>query len=151
MIGFAPVERLLYTLAQFDIINEIQNVDSAQDVVQLPQRLFGAVLPGIAAEFAHDSGLGRVLLRQGRHDALDIGPLTYDQVLVDLVGWSDQHVSWILAWQAKAHQRCCLPLQSLIAWSKAVAEHMKNPKIDLVGAMRIRRVACGLDFRRVVV
>ena len=49
VIGLAPVERLLYALTQLDIVNEVQYVDGAKDVVQLPQGLFGVVLPGVAA------------------------------------------------------------------------------------------------------
>jgi len=39
----------LYALTQLDIVNEVQYVDGAKDVVQLPQGLFGVVLPGVAA------------------------------------------------------------------------------------------------------
>ena len=104
MIGLASVECLLHALAQVHIVNEVQNVDGAADVVQLPERFFGIVLPGIAAELANDGGLGGVLLRQRRHDALDVGPFTDDQFFIYPVGRSDQHFSRILAWKTEANQ-----------------------------------------------
>ena len=121
MIGLAPVECLLYALAQFDIVNEVQNVDGPQNVVQLPQGLFGVVLPGVAAEFAYHGGLGRVFLRKGCQDTLDIGPFADDQLFVGPIGWPNQHVGRILTWQLEPDQGRGFLLHGLIARGKAVA------------------------------
>jgi hypothetical protein len=46
VVGLAPVERSLNVLPQSGIVDEVQNIDASQDVVQLPQRLLGLILPG---------------------------------------------------------------------------------------------------------
>jgi hypothetical protein len=66
-IRFAPVERLLYRLAQADIVDELQDVACTAEVVELPKRLFRLVLAFVAGELAHDGGLRDLLLPERGH------------------------------------------------------------------------------------
>lgn len=78
-------------MAQLHVVNEFQDVEGTADILQFPQRFFGLVLPLIAGEFAHNGGLRHLLLSQGGQDALEVGPLPFDQLHIHMVRdvWSD--------------------------------------------------------------
>jgi hypothetical protein len=51
----------------------------------------------------------------------------------------------------EANQGIRFLVQVAVTWRETVAEHMQNPEIDLVGAVRIGRVSFGFDVGSVVV
>jgi hypothetical protein len=42
-------------------------------------------------------------------------------------------------------------VQVAVAWREAITEYMQNPEVNLIGAMRIGRMAFWFDVSRVVV
>ena len=90
MVGLASIQRFLNTLAKYRIIDEIKDVDRPPNIIQLPGRFLGLVLPRIGTELADDSCLRHILLRKGRQDTLDIRPLLDDQRIERLAQGLDQ-------------------------------------------------------------
>ena len=99
MIGLPSVECLLNTLAQLHVIDEVQDVYRPTNVVQFPKGLLGLVLPGVAAEFSHNGGLGGVLLGERRHDALHVGPFVdVNSSLTLLLGLISMSAGYLLGY-----------------------------------------------------
>ena len=150
VIGFAAIEGLLHVLAKLLVINGFQNMEGATDVLQFPQRLLGLVLPHITRQFAYNRGLRHILLRQRGQDALDIGPFSDNPRGVDFMGRTDQTFA-ILTGCLEPHQGVHFLVQVLVPRRKAVTEDVQQEEVDLVGSMRIRRVALRLNVGGVVV
>ena len=44
MVGFAAIEGTLHTLTQVDVVDEVQDIQGAAYIVQLPKGLLGLIL-----------------------------------------------------------------------------------------------------------
>jgi hypothetical protein len=150
VICLAAVERLLNALSQPDIVDERQNIERAAKIVQFPQGLLSLVLATIGAEHSYHVRLRYILLRDRRHDPLHVRPLLTDQVVVGFASWFDEVVSVVFG-VLEADKAVDLLMQVTIAWSELITENAQEPEVDLVGAVRIGRMAFGLDIRGVVV
>jgi len=111
-----------------------------------------AVKIGIAApkELADDGRLRHIFLRKRRHDALNVGPFLADQRVEYLARGLDKEILIVIRMH-ESDQRIHSFVQVAVAWCKAITEYMQNPEVNLIGAMRISRMAFWFDVSRVVV
>ena len=150
VIGFAAVEGFLHALPQRFIVNEVEDVECAANVIQFPQCLLGLVLAAIRSELADDGRLRHIFLRKRRHDALNVGPFLADQRVEYLARGLDKEILIVIRMH-EPDQRIHSVVQVAVAWREAITEYMKNPEVNLIGAMRIGRMAFWFDVSRVVV
>ena len=144
------MERLLHALPQLRVIDEIEDLERPADLVAFPQGFLGWVLPRVVAELAHDGGLGHVLVRQRRQDALEVGPFLDHQIVERLTRRPAEEIA-ITAGMLESDPRGRFFLQIPVARRETVAKGVQNPKIDMVGAMRVGGMPLRLDFRAMVV
>ena len=91
-----------------------------------------------------------ILLRDRGHDPLHVRPFLTNQVIVGFASWFDEIVRVVFG-VLEADKAVDLFMQITIAWRELITENAEEPEVDLVGAVRISRVAFRLDIRSIVV
>jgi len=151
MVGLAAVERLLDVAPQHRRIDAVQQVQGADDSIELPQRSLRAVLAAVGAQFSDDHALGRGLQRQREQDALDVDLFREDQALPDATIRSDGPALVVVRRMAEPAQSALhLALDIAVAWREAVAELVQQDEVDVVGAVGVGGVHRRQNIRGVV-
>ena len=81
---------------------------------------------------------------------MDVVPFLNDQLGVQFAHGLEHPIVIILPWVLEAVERFFDLVKNVpVAWRKLIAEDVENRKVDLVGAVGIRRMDFGLDIGRI--
>src|SRR5438445_754381 len=94
--------------------------------------------------------LGRGLVGQGDKNALHLLPLLHDQARVDFPNWLEQDSPVLGRMLETIEGLLDFRLDIPVARRELIAKHMEEGKIDLVGAVRVRRMDVWVDVRSIV-
>jgi hypothetical protein len=151
VVGLAAVERLLDVAPQHRRVDVVEQVQGADDAVELPQRSPQTVLAPIGAQLPDDHALRCALERQGEQDALDVGLLREDQALADTAVRPDRPVLVAVRRMAEPEQSGLhLALDVAVARGESVPELMQQGEVDMVGAVGVGGVDRRQDIGGVV-
>ena len=138
LVGFTAVESLLDVAPQRRGVDVVQQIQRADDAVELPQRPLRAVLAPVGAELFHDHALGRRLERRREQDALDVGLYREDQALPDATVRLDGPVPVVARRMVESAQPALhLTLDVAVARREAVTKLMQQGEVDVVGPLGV--------------
>lgn len=147
VVVLAPVQRPLHVLPQRRRVHKLQEMETAEDAVELQQRPLGAILRPVGAQLPHNDALVRRLERQRGEEPQQVVPLADDQLDVQLARWSEQQPGVLLGVLEAAQAGADLLLDLAVARGELVAEDVKQGEVQLVGAVGVgrvdRRLHCG--------
>jgi len=126
-------------------------MQTAPQVIQLPQCLLRSILSRIRAELGDDDALSGHLQGQRGEDVLDIILFGEDELGVCLAGRLEQRLLVVLAWVLEAVQRSHFAADVFVARRELVTEERQDREIDFVGAVRVGRMDARLDVGGIVV
>ena len=136
VIALAAVQCQLDVLAQRRLVDKLEQIQAADDIVILPQGCSGLVFARISAELARDDALRGGLQRQRHHDPLNPIPIIDDEPFPELAHRFEEPV--IVARMLEAVERCRDRSRDvLVAWGKLIAKYVQDRKVDFIGAVRV--------------
>ena len=151
MVILAAIERLLDVAAKRWGINIVQEIETADEIVVLPQGASGFIFAGIGTELAHDNTLSRRFQGQGHEDPLHVIPFFDNEGGGQFADGLEQHAVVVLTRLLEAIQRGADGIVDIpVARGELIAEHIEESEIDRVGAVGIGGMYFGLYVRRIV-